>query len=396
MKSFIFFTIFYLINYSTSISSDRFYDDWHHYNPSKIYEIKQVILDNFCEKFDAHVKNKFDKVFEFDSQFSLLYCKADALDTGKISERLYSLKIYINEEIDKLIHHIVIPYIPSIVIINHRQLSSELVKFTEEFIKKQQTDFQKKYHSIIFPYQKIYDYDQINSMKENIQKSYMENFRLVLDEGLNNYIFNYPLLKYVSEEFQKNQNLFEQKLKQIGNNNESYISEIKKIKSDFQHQISLAELAEEEKKKLIRIKDENEQEKISLVQKISHLESQVECLNKEINGYKLLIDQGQKNLNTYLQRENKKRAEQLAKITNQEKNLVTLEEEKSNFENINKKENINRQEKRNFLDISPEKEQEYLSYLYHTMRKAGINPSEKPSNIITALEIIRKNFEEQY
>lgn len=205
------------------------------------------------------------------------------------------------------------------------------------------------------------------------------------------------------------------------------------------------------------IKRENEE----LEREKRGLESQLGPLLQEINDYKLLVSQGQKNLNKYLKEEEERRNQQIQNLfTSQKENSQTLKEEKSELERSNqqlrrdkeelernlqkilaektgeketllnkireesqshqnsllmlKQENTDlliknqqqanelltlKQQKtqvkgENALGISPEKEQEYLSYLYQTIRKAKIPCPGKPKSLIEALDILQKSFED--
>lgn len=191
------------------------------------------------------------------------------------------------------------------------------------------------------------------------------------------------------------------------------------------------------------------------------LESQLDPLLQEVNDYKLLVSQGQKNLNKYLKEEEERRNQQIQNLfTSQKENSQTIKEEKSELERSNqqlkrekeelernlrkileektseketlvnkmreesqslqnslltlKRENTDlliknqqqaselltlKQQKtqvksENTLGISPEKEQEYLSYLYQTIRKAKIPYSGKPKSLIEALDTLQKSFED--
>ena len=72
----------------------------------------------------------------------------------------------------------------------------------------------------------------------------------------------------------------------------------------------------------------------------------------------------------------------LIKNQQQANELLTLKQQKTQVKG------------ENALGISPEKEQEYLSYLYQTIRKAKIPCPGKPKSLIEALDILQKSFED--
>ena len=165
------------------------------------------------------------------------------------------------------------------------------------------------------------------------------------------------------------------------------------------------------------------------------LKNQIHSLTREIENSRILIDQGQRSLNEYLRKEEKRRDKEIQDIfTNKNEYIQILKQEKIELENNNEKlkqqihgveeeknelvnlitslkneimeiseqkkqkdngiQSNNKTKTEEYMQTTLDKEQEYLPYLYQTIRKAKIPCSVRPKSLIEALEMIQKHFEE--